>query len=81
MTKRFDVLSPRPGKDDKTFWHRVGTAWEGDKGISITFDSLPLPGSDGKVRVSLFEPREKDASNTAAKPQRRAELDDEIPFK
>ena len=55
MTKRFDVLSPRPGKDDKTFWHRVGTAWEGDKGISITFDSLPLPGSDGKVRVTAPE--------------------------
>jgi hypothetical protein len=78
MTKRFDVLSPRAGKDSKTFWHRVGTAWEGEKGISITFDSLPLPDAEGRVRVSLFEPREKSAAK--ASPAGREQMNDEVPF-
>lgn len=79
MSKRFDVLSPRPKKDGGTFWHRVGTAFEGDKGIGIVFDSLPLPDAEGKVRVSLFEPREKTDGNAPARP-RQADLDDDIPF-
>ena len=61
MAERFDVLSPRPRKgSDKPFWHRVGTAWQGDRGINIVFDSLPLPDAEGRVSVSLFEPREND---------------------
>lgn len=60
MSKRFDVMAPRPGREEgKTFWHRVGTAWEGEKGIGIEFDSLPIPDKEGKVKVRLFEPREK----------------------
>jgi hypothetical protein len=89
MTKRFDVCSPRPRKDsDKPFWHRVGTAWEGEKGINITFDSLPLPDKDGRVSVALFEAKEKSerqtASNQASAQTRRGSmkdsLDDEVPF-
>lgn len=84
MNKRYDVCSPRPRKDsDKPFWHRVGTAWEGDKGISITFDSLPLQDAEGRCTVFLFEPRDKqntpgDAYLGKDKPQ--AQLDDEVPF-
>lgn len=88
--KRLDVLSPRPKKDGGTYWHRVGTAWEGEKGISITFDSMPLPDKEGQVRVSLFEPRESkgaEATTSTTKAPARAEkkeyaetLDDEIPF-
>jgi hypothetical protein len=77
--KRFDVLSPRSKKDGGTFWHRVGTAFQGDKGISLIFDSLPLPDAEGKVRVSLFEPRQKEASNAPAR-GRQNELDDAVPF-
>lgn len=79
MTKRFDVMSPRK-RAEKTYWHRVGTAWENDKGISITFDSLPIPDDKGEVRVLLFEPREK---TETAQPVRRgsADMDDDhIPF-
>lgn len=75
--KRFDVLSPRPKKDGGTYWHKCGTAWQGDKGISITFDSLPLPDAEGKVRVSLFEPRQRDA---APKGGGKQAIDDDIPF-
>lgn len=80
MSTRWDVLSPRPKKDGGVFWHRVGTAFQGEKGINLVFDSLPLPDTEGKVRVSLFEPRQKDsAGNTPARP-RQAALDDDIPF-
>lgn len=82
MSKRFDVLSPRPKKDGGTFWHRVGTAFEGEKGISITFDSLPLPDAEGKVRVSLFEPRENSAprQRVAGSSQTKIDLNDDVPF-
>lgn len=87
--KRWDVCSPRPRKDsDKPYWHRVGTAWEGEKGLSITFDSLPLPDKEGRVAVFLFEPKEKPAEMQQAQqqspPVRRGsmkdQLNDDIPF-
>ena len=85
MTKRYDVCSPRPRKDsDKPFWHRVGTAFEGDKGININFDSLPLPDKDGRVSVFLFEPKEKGetakSGSQGSAPRGREAMDDDIPF-
>lgn len=83
MAKRFDVCSPRSRKDsDKTFWHRVGSAFENDKGINIVFDSLPLPDKEGRVSVFLFEPREKpaQASSTARRAATANDMDDNIPF-
>lgn len=59
MSKRFDICTPRKGKDDKTFWTRIGTAWENDKGIQLVFDALPLTDSDGRCVANLFEPRER----------------------
>ena len=87
MAKRYDVMAPRPGREEgKTFWHRVGTAWEGEKGIGIEFDSLPVPDREGKVKVRLFEPREKSqgagpagVENETA-PAARRSLDDDVPF-
>jgi hypothetical protein len=83
MSDRWDVMSPRTNKaSGKTFWHRVGTAFQGQKGINVIFDSLPLPDAEGRVAVSLFEPR--DAAAPRAAPKRTesaaADLDDEIPF-
>ena len=80
MANRWDVMAPRKGKDDKTFWHRVGTAWQGDKGISIPFDSLPLADDKGRVAVFLFEPREKPATGGKPAAKGGGDLDDEIPF-
>lgn len=90
MATRKDMMTPRPGKDAKTFWHRVGTAWEGDRGISLVFDSLPLPTINDKgqleTRVLLMEPRDKaDAPQrgSAAPPTRGRhddDLDDDFPF-
>ena len=82
MMKRYDVCAPRAGKEGKTFWHRVGTAFDGEKGIGILFDSLPLPDKDGKVSVRLFEPREKPSAGSApVAPRAGADMDDDqIPF-
>jgi hypothetical protein len=51
-------MAPRKGRD-KTFWTRIGTAFEGDKGIQLIFDALPLPDAEGRCVANLFEPREK----------------------
>jgi hypothetical protein len=59
MSKRYDICTPRKGRDDKTFWTRIGTAWEGDKGIQLVFDALPIPDGEGRVVANLFEPRER----------------------
>ncbi len=91
MAKRFDVCSPRPRKDsDKPYWHRVGTAFEGEKGMNIVFDSLPMPDKEGRCSVFLFESKPKDGTVSAAalddggnvKPRRatKDDMEDEIPF-
>ena len=69
MSTRFDVCSPRPRKDsDKPYWHRVGTAWQNEKGISITFDSLPIADKEGRVSVVLFEAKPKASSGDSEIP-------------
>ncbi len=80
--KRYDICAPRQGRD-KTFWHRIGTAWEGDKGIQLVFDSLPLPDSEGRVVANLFEPRD----NQQQRPQQQRssgnlaeDLNDDVPW-
>jgi hypothetical protein len=81
-TDRWDVMSPRKKKDGGTYWHKVGTAFQGTKGINVLFDSLPLPDAEGRVAVSLFEPRERQAAAPTRAPSQSAaaDLDDEIPF-
>ena len=58
MSNRFNVTAARPKKDGSVFFHRIGVAFENDKGgkksISVEFDSLPIPDKEGKVRVILF---------------------------
>lgn len=90
MSKRYDVCSPRAGREEgKTYWHRVGTGFDGEKGISVKLDSLPLPDAKGEVWLKLFEPREKsqgagkagvDNETAPAARQSRTKLDDDIPW-
>jgi hypothetical protein len=81
-SKRYDIMAPRKGRD-KTFWTRIGTAFEGEKGIQLIFDALPLPDAEGRCVANLFEPREK---QSGVAPERgggvaqTADLDDGIPF-
>jgi hypothetical protein len=60
MSKRMNIATPRKGKDDKTFWTNIGTAWFNDNGqIQLVFDALPLTDKDGRCVANLFEPRER----------------------
>lgn len=85
MAKRFDIMTPRKGRDDKTFWTRIGTAWQGDKGIQLVFDALPLPDAEGRCVANLFEPREPNDRQRSASGDRQGSGnafadDSNIPF-
>lgn len=79
MAQRFDICTPRKGRDDKTYWTRIGTAFQGDKGIQLIFDALPIPDSEGRVVANLFEPRER--TDTPRRGTIPAEdIGDSVPF-
>lgn len=82
MSKRYDICTPRKGKDDKTFWTRIGTAWENDKGIQLVFDALPIPDSEGRCVANLFEPKPRQQKQDSGGwvGQAPADLDDDIAF-
>ena len=86
MNNRFDICTPRPKKDGGSYWVKIGSAWQGDKGIQLVFDALPIPDSEGRCVANLFEPRNRDDQHRAnlSRGQQqntsRRELDDEIPF-
>ena len=86
---RYDLLSPRKGRDDKTRWHKVGAAFPRDKGgFQLVFDSLPLPDNEGRVTLMMWEAKEdgqRQQSGGAAntRPQTQGRYDDDtdaIPF-
>lgn len=59
--QRYDLISPRPRKDGKTFWLKVGAAFAKDNGgFSLVFDALPLPDAEGRVTVLMKEPMQRD---------------------
>lgn len=61
MSTRKDIMTPRKGKDDKTFWTRIGTAWFNDNGgIQLVFDALPIADSEGRVVANLFDPKPRE---------------------
>jgi hypothetical protein len=86
MSNRFDICTPRPKKDGGSYWVKIGSAWQGDKGIQLVFDALPIPDSEGRCVANLFEPRNRDDQHRAnlSRGQQqntsRRELDDEVPF-
>jgi len=83
MTTRFDVLSPRPGKDGKTYWLKVGAQFlsKDGQGWTIKLDAYPLPDKEGNIWLSCREPRERDAASTPApRGSLTDQLDDDIPF-
>jgi hypothetical protein len=81
MSKRFSVVQAKevPGRD-KPVWLRHGIAFEGEKGISIKLESLPLPNKDGEVWLKLYVDdgnRQQQATPAARSADK---IDDEIPF-
>lgn len=86
MSKRKDICTPRAKKDGGTYWVKIGTAWESDKGIQLVFDALPLPDKEGRVVANLFEPREGNGGGGFKAPTQQSggfdnsDLDDSVPF-
>ena len=77
---RYDLISPRQRKD-KTFWIKVGSAFERDKGgFSLVFDALPLPDAEGRVTVLMTEPKEREEGAPRQAKAASADIDDEIPW-
>ena len=46
----FSVYTPIKISEGNTFWHKIGSAWNNEKTISIKLNSLPLNGD-----INLFE--------------------------
>lgn len=90
MTVRHDVLTARPKRDEGTWWHKIGTAFQAkDGGMNVILDSLPIPDKDGKVSFIIREA--KDLRESSGTGQRRAPMtgqrqatqapiDDDVPF-
>lgn len=81
MATRFDICTPRPKKDGGSYWVKIGSAWQGDKGIQLVFDALPIPDAEGRCVANLFEPREqtdnpRGRSASADRQQARIRSDD-----
>lgn len=93
MATRRDICAPRKKSDGGTYWVKIGTAWDNDKGTQLVFDALPIPDADGRCSANLFEPREQSDNGrgrSAAADRQQAsnrsrggfadDLDDEVPF-
>jgi hypothetical protein len=81
MATRYDACTPRKSKDGKTFWLKIGSGWQSDKGMQVVLDALPIPDAEGRVVINLFEPKPRDgqSQSRAAAPQ-NDRYDDEVPF-
>jgi hypothetical protein len=83
MAQRYDACTPRKSKDGKTFWLKIGSGWQSDKGMQVVLDALPIPDAEGRVVINLFEPKPRDGQpqSRAASPQNdRYDDNSDIPF-
>jgi hypothetical protein len=69
MANRMDIVTPRAGSDGKTYFTKIGSAWETKSGgWSLSFDALPTASMNDKgqleTRALLMVPRERDGGGT-----------------
>ena len=82
MSTRYDACTPRKSKDGKTFWLKIGSGWQSDKGMQVVLDALPMPDAEGRCVINLFEPKPREQTGNggwSGKPP-SGDLDDAIPF-
>jgi hypothetical protein len=88
MAERYDLKTPRKGKDGKTWWTKIGVAFpmkERD-GFNLTFEALPVPQLNDRgeleVRVTMWPPfeTEKPLMRKAEDAQAPLSKDRDIPF-
>ena len=83
MNTRKDICTPRKKSDGGTYWVKIGTAWENERGIQLVFDALPIPDAEGRCVANLFDPKPRDGAPVRQQPQRGSiddDLSDSIPF-
>ncbi len=82
-TNMFKVVSPVEGKNGKTFWIRIGTAFTNrDGSTNVYLNAYP---TSGKLQIREFDerdrnPRTKSVSGTADTFPGQGEGSDELPF-
>lgn len=88
MANRMNIVTPRTSRDGKTFWTKIGVAFETrDGGWSLSFEALPLPtlNQDGQLecRALLMLPRDEAPARPAPRGGRAPahdDLNDSVPF-
>jgi hypothetical protein len=83
---RLDALVARKGSNDKTYFTKIGSAFQNKsgEGYTLILDALPLPDHEGKCRVLLMTPKDfKQSSHDQSKSngfQAQGLDNDEIPW-
>lgn len=81
MSIRYDACTPRKSKDGKTFWLKIGSGWQSDKGMQVVLDALPMPDAEGRCVINLFEPKPREqAAGWTGRAPARDDDGDGIPF-
>lgn len=82
MATRRDICTPRKKSDGGTYWVKIGTAWDSDKGTQLVFDALPIPDAEGRCVANLFEPKPRDGGTQGGgrSGSFTDNLDDDPPF-
>lgn len=85
MEPRMDIVSPRPGKDGKNYFTKIGSAWPmKNGGWSLTFDALPCPAINDKgvleTRALMMPPRDNSGPSLSSRASSSAMDGDGIPF-
>jgi hypothetical protein len=96
MTNRMDIVTSRQGSDGKTYFTKIGVAFQNrNGGWSMAFEALPVPSINDKgileCRALLMPPRDRDAPSPGTNPDVRQkfggptgggvyDLSDDVPF-
>ena len=85
MANRMNIVTPRTSRDGKTYWTKIGVAFETrDGGWNLSFEALPLSSlnQDGQLecRALLMPPRDDNARPAQRSNQRDDLNDDSVPF-
>lgn len=82
MAKYYEVSVPRAGKDGKTFWRRIGTAFpaKSGEGMNVELDALPLTDKEGRCSFIIRAPQEKPAAVQVSDAPLGQQLNDEVPW-
>ena len=76
MADRFDIIAAVKGRDDKSYWTKIGVAFPSRKGsgFSIFLDYIPVArNEDGKLHLLMAEPKDFGDND---RPKRRSRDDD-----